>query len=140
MATSPKAATSISSERPLLRYIGLDGEYLSNSGSYRTVETHLFHLRALYACDRVQVLTQVLGADDKRLHLFHVLTREGDQASAATAEQMLIHVDAGSGRSGPVQGDVRGSVLELARLQSCHVRSAPAQASGFAERELTGST
>ncbi|NOJ44562.1 thioesterase family protein [Bradyrhizobium australiense] len=90
MATSPKAATSISSERPLLRYIGLDGEYLSNSGSYRTVETHLFHLRALHACDRVQVLTQALGADDTRLHLFHVLTCERDDGAVATGEQILF--------------------------------------------------
>lgn len=102
----------------LLRYIGLDGEYRSNSGNYRTVETHLSHLRELYAGERVQVLTQVLGADDKRLQLFHVLTREGDDGPAATGEQMLVHVDAGSGRSGPVQGNVRQRLLELARLHA----------------------
>ncbi|MGY4230109.1 carnitine 3-dehydrogenase [Bradyrhizobium sp. USDA 4503] len=102
----------------LLRYVGVVGEYLSNSGSYHTVETHLSHIRELYAGDRVQVLTQVLTADDKHLRLFHVLTREGDEAPAATGEQMLVHVSAGSGRNGPVQGIVRARVLELARLHS----------------------
>ncbi|KRP88607.1 hypothetical protein AOQ73_27735 [Bradyrhizobium pachyrhizi] len=102
----------------LLCYIGVDGEYRSNCGSYHTVEMHLFHLRELYAGDRVQVLTQILGADDKHLHLFHVLTRESDEEQAATGEQVLLHVSAGSGHRGPVQGNVRERVLELARLHA----------------------
>ncbi|ANW02996.1 3-hydroxyacyl-CoA dehydrogenase NAD-binding domain-containing protein [Bradyrhizobium icense] len=102
----------------LLHYIGLDGEYLSNSGNYRSVETHLSHLRALYAGDRIRVLTQVLGADDKRLHLFHMMMREDDDGPAVTGEQMLVHVEAGNGRSGPVQGKLRERVLELGRLHA----------------------
>ncbi|MCC8958647.1 thioesterase family protein [Bradyrhizobium sp. Pear77] len=102
----------------LLSYIGVDGGYRSNVGSYYTVETHLSHLRDLYVGDQVQVLTQVLGADDRRLQLFHVLMRKGDEGPAATGEQMLVHVEASSGRSGPVQGKVREHLLKLARLHA----------------------
>ncbi|MFK4496070.1 carnitine 3-dehydrogenase [Bradyrhizobium japonicum] len=102
----------------LLRYVGIDGEYRSKYGSYRTVETHLSRLQEVRSGDRVQLLTQVLGADDKRLHLFHVITREGDKRPAATGEQMLIHVAGASNRGGPVQGDVRERTLELARLHA----------------------
>ncbi|MDE5447104.1 carnitine 3-dehydrogenase [Bradyrhizobium sp. CSA207] len=102
----------------LLRYIGIDDEYRSKCGSYQMVESHLFHLRSLSAGERVQVLTQVLGADDKRLQLFHVLSRVGDEGPAATGEQMLLHVKAGTGRSGPVQGNVREKLLALARLHA----------------------
>lgn len=102
----------------LLCYIGVDAEYRSKSGSYRTVETHLSHLQELYAGDQVQVLTQILSADDKRLRLTHALTREGDEKAAATGEQVLVHVNTGSGRCGPVQGNVRERVLELARLHA----------------------
>jgi carnitine 3-dehydrogenase len=102
----------------LERHIGADEEYRSKTGSYFTVETHLFHLRELYAGDRVHVLTQVLGADDKRLHVFHVLAREGDSEPAATGEQMLVHVEARSRRSGPVQDIVRERVLALAQLHA----------------------
>ncbi|WOH75642.1 thioesterase family protein [Bradyrhizobium sp. NDS-1] len=101
----------------VLSYIGIDSGYRSKFGSYYTLETHLSHLRELHAGDRVEVLTQVLGADDKRLHLFHVITREGEEP-AATGEQMLIHVDASSGRSGPAQGSVRERLLELTRLHA----------------------
>lgn len=102
----------------LLHSIGVDGEYRSNSGNYYTAETHLTHLRELYAGDRVQVLTQVLGAGDKRLHLYHVITREGDETPAATGEQMLIHVDPTTRRSAPAKGRMRERLLELARMHA----------------------
>ncbi|WP_158091722.1 3-hydroxyacyl-CoA dehydrogenase NAD-binding domain-containing protein [Bradyrhizobium canariense] len=98
----------------LERYVGVDSEYRSKCGAFYTVETHLFHLGELRAGDRAQVLTQVLGAQDKRLHVFHVLIREADDKPVAMAEQMLIHVDASSRRSAPVRGKVRERLLELA--------------------------
>ncbi|MDH2357511.1 3-hydroxyacyl-CoA dehydrogenase NAD-binding domain-containing protein [Bradyrhizobium sp. SSUT112] len=99
------------------RYIRANGADLENGGAYYTVETHLSHLGELHAGDRVEVFTQVLGADDKRLHLFHVIRREGDDNPAAMGEQMLIHVDANR-RSAPVQGQMRERLLELARLHA----------------------
>lgn len=100
------------------RYIRANGENLERTGTYYTVETHLSHLGELHAGDRVEVFTQVLGADDKRLHLFHVIKREGNDKPAAMGEQMLIHVDAKSRRSAPVQGQMRERLLDLARLHA----------------------
>ncbi|MGY3538025.1 carnitine 3-dehydrogenase [Bradyrhizobium sp. USDA 4515] len=108
----------INANNTLLRSVGIGHEYLSRRGGYDTVETHLSRLRELYAGDCVQVLTHVLAADDKSLHLFHVLMREGDETPAATGEQMLVHIDVPSGRHGPVQGNVRERLLELARLHA----------------------
>lgn len=113
----------------LARYIGIDDECRSGNGAYYTVETHLFHLEELRAGDPIQVSTQVLGADDKRLHLFHVITREGSERPAATGEQMLLHVDAATRRSGPVKGIVRERLLELARVHAQLPRPESASAS-----------
>ncbi|MBV9000446.1 MAG: carnitine 3-dehydrogenase, partial [Solirubrobacterales bacterium] len=98
----------------LLRYIGVDASYLGSGGSYYTVETHISHLGQLYAGDRVRALTQVLGWDDKRLHVFHVLLRSGEQRPVATGEHMLVHVDAAAGRASPVRDGVRARVEALA--------------------------
>jgi carnitine 3-dehydrogenase / betainyl-CoA thioesterase len=98
----------------LLRYIGIDADYLGAGGSYYTVETHISHLGQLYAGDRVQALTQVLGWDDKRLHVFHALVRVGEHDPVATGEHMLVHVDAGAGRASPVGDRVRDQVAALA--------------------------
>ncbi|KRP93402.1 hypothetical protein AOQ73_24310 [Bradyrhizobium pachyrhizi] len=113
----------------LLDHIGIDSDYRSDQGSYYTVETHLSHLGELYAGDRVQALTQILGADDRRIHLFHVIAREGDEKPAATGEQMLLHVATCSGRCGPAQDSVRVRLLELARLHADLPRPARAGSS-----------
>jgi len=99
----------------LLGELGVDADYLAGGGSYFTVETHLSHLRQLEAGDRVHVTTQVLDSDEKRLHVFHVLLRDGEDDPLATAEQMLLHVDTASRRAAPSREPVRERVAELAR-------------------------
>jgi carnitine 3-dehydrogenase len=76
------------------------------------VETHLSHLDEASAGDVLEVATQLLAADDKRLHLFHEMRRNG--TVVATAEQMLLHVDTAAGRTTPADGRVRRRVAELA--------------------------
>jgi carnitine 3-dehydrogenase len=97
----------------LLSALGVDADYLTSAGSYFTVETHLSHLRQLEAGHVVRVTTQVLDADEKRLHVFHVLLREGETDPIATAEQMLLHVGTESGRASPTREPVRARVAEL---------------------------
>jgi carnitine 3-dehydrogenase len=99
----------------LLGDLGVDADYLAGGGSYFTAETHLSHLRQLEAGDSVHVTTQILDSDEKRLHVFHILFREGETDALATAEQMLLHVDTESGRAAPAREPVRTRVAELAR-------------------------
>ncbi|MBB4002568.1 carnitine 3-dehydrogenase [Aurantimonas endophytica] len=83
----------------LLRRIGVDAAYVEAGASYYTVETHLRHLGEARLGEDLTCRTQILSFDDKRLHLFHVLTRAGVDEPIATAEQMLLHVDRASGRA-----------------------------------------
>jgi carnitine 3-dehydrogenase len=99
----------------VLGTVGVDAGYLAGGGSYFTVETHLSHLRQLESGDRVYATTQVLESDEKRLHVFHVLLREGEGDPIATAEQMLLHVDTASGRASPSREPVAARVAELTR-------------------------
>ncbi len=75
----------------LLRMIGVDAEYVANSGSYFTVETHIRHLDEVAALQPIYATTQVLNAKGKKLHLFHHLFHD-DGRLLATGEHMLIHV------------------------------------------------
>jgi carnitine 3-dehydrogenase len=103
----------------LLRTIGIDAAYLAAGGSYFTVETHLSHVGQARAGDRLHAVTQVLGHDPKRLHVFHALHRTDDDALVATAEQMLLHVDTRAGRAAPAAP----AVLErVARIAAAHAR------------------
>jgi carnitine 3-dehydrogenase len=101
----------------LLRLIGVDAAYLERVGSYFTVETHLSHLREASAGDRLAATTQVLGCDSKRLHIFHSLHRD-DGELVATAEQMMLHVSAATGRAGPAGAGVLERVRAIVGAQS----------------------
>lgn len=101
-----------------LRYIGVNGSYLETSGSYYTVETHICHLGQLFAGEQVSVRTQVLGWDEKRLHLFHTAARQGDDAPVATGEHMLLHVAAGDGRVSSVRDPVRQRLAAVAQAHA----------------------
>jgi carnitine 3-dehydrogenase / betainyl-CoA thioesterase len=96
----------------LLALLGLDAGYLEDVGSYFTVETHLSHLRETSAGDRLRTATQMLGCDAKRLHIFHSLYRGDDLV--ATAEQMMLHVSAATGRAGPAGDAVLARAREIA--------------------------
>jgi carnitine 3-dehydrogenase len=98
----------------LLRRLGVDAAYLDGGHSFYTVETHLSHLGEASAGDDLAVTTQLLAADEKRLHVFHRMTCGGDGAVIATAEQMLLHVDTEQGRAAPAGGELLGRVRELA--------------------------
>lgn len=110
----------------LLSRLGIGSDQLESGSSFYTVETHLSHLGQLIAADRVAVLTQVLGSDDKRLHLFHALVRDGDESPAATAEQMLVHVDTDAGRAAPMNGELRTRIETLAEAHAQLPRPEPA--------------
>ena len=102
----------------LLARIGVDAAYVGAGRSYYTVETHLRHLSQARAGDDLTCATQILHADDKRLHVFHTLHVSGADGPAATAEQMLLHVDAGAGRATAVGPELRARLDEILAAQS----------------------
>ena len=102
----------------LLAYLGVDADYRASTGSYFTAETHLSHLRAVTAGEQLEISTQVLGCDPKRLHIFHRMVDTNGGDDVATAEHMYLHVDALSGRAGPASDEVLARVERIAAAQS----------------------
>jgi carnitine 3-dehydrogenase len=97
----------------LYRRVGIDAAYRAAGGMFYTVESHVKHLAEAKAGDALYVTTQVLGVDDKRLHVFHRLHRRGDDALLATGEQMHLHVDMASAKAAPANAAVRGKLDAL---------------------------
>lgn len=78
----------------LMDTLGLDGENREASGhSLFTLELHLNYLHEVKLGAEVEVHTQLIAYDAKRLHLYHSLHRVGDDKELAGNEQMLLHVD-----------------------------------------------
>ncbi|MEA3196793.1 MAG: carnitine 3-dehydrogenase, partial [Gammaproteobacteria bacterium] len=76
----------------LFRQAGVDETYRDTGRMYYSVENHVKHLGEAKAGEPLYVTTQLLGVDDKRLHVFHRMHRGRDQKLIATAEQMYLHV------------------------------------------------
>jgi carnitine 3-dehydrogenase len=84
-----------------LRHVGLDAAYLRDGHSAYTVETHVRHLHEVAGLEPLQVVTQVLGSDEKRLQLFHTMRHARNGVQLATGEHLLLHVDTAAGRACP---------------------------------------
>ena len=96
-----------------LRFIGAGLDYVQGGHSYYTAETHILHHGEAKLGDRLTGSVQVLGADEKRLHLFIRIAREGE--TVASVEQMLLHVDTAAGRTCPAAPAVLERLMPIAK-------------------------
>ncbi|MFM7272351.1 MAG: carnitine 3-dehydrogenase [Gammaproteobacteria bacterium] len=100
-----------------MELLGCDADYIASGGSYFTVETHIRHLDEALAGDRVQVSTQLLEGEGKRLHLYSTLRHE-DGRVLATAEQLLLHVSLQTRRTAPPGGRLAEGLARAMAAQS----------------------
>lgn len=95
------------------RYIGIDEGYRASGHSLYTVETHIFNRREAGADDPLRLTLHLLAHDHKRLHVFHAMHHAETGELLATAEQMLLHVATGSGRTAPMPDHLHRRVAAI---------------------------
>ena len=86
----------------LFRYVGIDEAYRAAGHSFYTVETHINYYREAGDGEPLSISTQLLGLDEKRLHLFHTMTHGLSHELLATTEQLLVHVDMKAASASPI--------------------------------------
>jgi len=82
-------------------------------GSVFVVESHVTYDQEVMEGASVSVTTQVLGADSKRLHLFHHMFETGSTVPVATNELMILHVDLNTRRVAPFPERAQIQMTEL---------------------------
>ena len=103
-------------------HIGLDEAGRAATGhSIFTLECHINYLQEVKQGAAVEVHTQVLGHDVKRLHVYHSLyfagagaTPAGAEPLLAGSEQMWLNMDMNTRRSAPFAASVLPRVRALA--------------------------
>jgi carnitine 3-dehydrogenase len=98
-----------------LRLIGAGMEYVAAGHSYYTAETHIMHLGEAKLGDRLTGTLQVLASDEKRLHTFIRILKDG--VPVATVEQMCLHVDMKAGKTVPAAAEV---LAKLGPITAAH--------------------
>jgi carnitine 3-dehydrogenase len=101
----------------LLRAVGVDDAYRDSGRALYTVETHVTHNAEAVALEPLYVTTQILGLDDKRVHLLHRLNRRRDDRLVASAEQLYLHVNRAASKASPMDAAVRAG---LEKIRAAH--------------------
>lgn len=107
----------------LMAMVGLDAEGRAATGhSIFTLESHINYLNEVKQGVAVAVRTQILGADAKRIDVYHTLHREGEGVDTAEVlaanQQMLLNVDMATRKSAPFAASVGPRVCALAEAHA----------------------
>ena len=98
------------------RHLGLDENYVQRTGCGKNVvESHLVYERELLEGDRIEVVSRLLGVDDKRIHVSHEIYNVDRNYRAAIGEQLDIHVDLRVRRAASFPPEVRARLEAIAQ-------------------------
>jgi carnitine 3-dehydrogenase len=103
----------------LYRSVGIDDAARRNGRMFYTAESHVRHLGEAKVGEDLYTTTQILGVDDKRLHVFHRLYRRRDDALIASGEQMHLHVDTTQPKTVAMDAGLRA---RLETLRQAHAK------------------
>ena len=106
--------------------LGVGAKYAeSGAGSCFTMEIHVHYLNEVSLDDELELHLQLLDYDSKRLHYFQQMYHKEQGYLAATSEQLALHVDLNTRRSGAFPQHV---LDQLDAMATTHLRlEAPSQ-------------
>jgi acyl-CoA thioester hydrolase len=90
--------------------IGYGYKERDNKGTF-AAEAHTLYERELLEGERVRVSSQILAADDKRLHVAHEMHALSDGRRAAVQELMFLHIDFAHRRVSPFPPEASARVM-----------------------------
>lgn len=93
--------------------LGPDYKATTDHSTY-VAEAHVRYMRELHAGDRVRVTFRLLDHDAKRIHSWQEIVHESGW-TAATSENMTLHVDLAGPRVAPFPDAVRQRIEAMAR-------------------------
>lgn len=98
---------------------GLTREFIErNKRSTFLAESHIRYVREVHVDDEVRVSTQVLGLDQKRLHLFNTLIHVNEGYVSATSEDMVLSVDLSVRKVSPWAPEMFARLREIERAHA----------------------
>jgi acyl-CoA thioester hydrolase len=98
----------------LLDHLGLGARYrAATNRSIYVLEAHVTYEREVKEGDPIAVTTQLVDADEKRLHVFHRMVHEREGYLAATNELLALHVDLAGPRAAPIPAAAQSVLAEL---------------------------
>jgi acyl-CoA thioester hydrolase len=99
----------------LFETIGIGRTYKDATGHGTfVVETHNLYENELLVGEQVRIASQIVAADDKRLHVAHEMFSLADGRRSATQELMFLSIDLGRRRVAPFLPQARAAIAAAA--------------------------
>ena len=87
--------------------LGLGSDYVkTTNNSFFTLETHTSYLREMKSTDPVQIESQILDHDHKRVHYVQLMKHAADKWLSCVLEVMVSHVDLNIHKTSSFPADV----------------------------------
>ena len=99
-----------------MHMIGCTPDYIATGGSYFTAETHIRHMDEVLAGTEIEIRTQVLLGQGKKMHLFHEM-RAGERL-LSTGEHFLLHVSLETRRPSTPSPEIVEALEAIAMAQA----------------------
>lgn len=97
-----------------LDHIGLDRQYKQEANCTTfVVDMNVCYLGEVLEGDKLRFSTQILNADEKRLHYFHRMYHADKGFLAATNELMTVHISLETRRIAPMRESLQKRVSEI---------------------------
>ncbi len=91
--------------------LGLGPEYVKRTNSsFFTLETHTTYLRELHAHDIVNIATQFLDSDHKRVHYVQRMLHDAEKWESCVLEVIVSHVDLTAKKTSHFPPDVQKAI------------------------------
>lgn len=98
---------------------GLSEQHTRSSGdSWMVTEAHITYQNEALAGEELEIASQMLALDSKRLHLFQRMLRRSDGTLLATNEQLILHVNLKQRRVSPFAPQVMQKLQDLLLIHS----------------------
>ena len=98
----------------LLDFIGLNQSHRECTGcSVFVAEAHLTYEKEALENDMLRISTQVLDADEKRIHIFHRMLSNNSDHLIATNELMILSVDLTTRRVTPLARKIMANLRPI---------------------------
>lgn len=105
----------------LLETVGINAAYReAHNKSLFVAESHIVYKQEVLEGTQIEIETQILNADDKRLHLFQTMRESTSKQSAATIETLLVHVDLNIRKAAPFPDFLKSKLASHVKPQSTH--------------------
>ena len=95
-----KAAEALLDEFDIRAYMA------RTTGTFYSVETHIIYIKELKVGSPLRAETQIVGLDQKRIHLFTTIHHAKEAFVAATGETLLLHVKQSVGKVEPMAAEI----------------------------------